>query len=268
MSQSNEWEVLGSGPEIYATVFGPAMMGVWPPQVLALATPQPGDRILDVACGTGVLTRPLAHALGPQGRIIGLDISSEMLDVARRTTVTPAGAAPIEWREGDACVLPFAEASFERVFCAFGLMFFADRIAALREMHRVLIPTGQVTLTVWGAMSQCPGQTAISRSWERHFGADNAALFYRQHALGDPETVRALFHEAGFREVSVTTALGAVRLPSPEHLVRSYWAMTGIQTDDRTRHLVIEEVSAALQPYVGAGGLVYPIEAALASARK
>lgn len=268
MSESNEWQVHGSGPEIYARVFGPAMMGQWPSQVIALANPRPGEHVLDVACGTGLLTRPAAVTVGPQGRVIGLDVNPEMLDVARSTTSAPASAAPIEWREGNANDLPFAQEIFDSVFCTFGLMYFPDRVAAVKEMHRVLKPMGSMALTVWGAMSQCPGQTALARSWERHFGADSASLFYTQHSLSDPEAVRALVHEAGFRNVSVSTTMGVVRLPSPEHLVRSYGALTDIQTDESTRQLVIEEVNAALQAYVDPEGLAYPIEAILASAQK
>ena len=125
-----------------------------------------------------------------------------------------------------------------------------------------------MALAVWGAMNQCPGQTAMKESWERHFGADEAAGFVRQHILGDPEIVHGLIHEAGYNLVSVLPTVGAVRFLSPAHLVRSYGALIGKQVDAQTRASLIEEVSAALQPYVGEDGLVYPIEAILASARK
>jgi len=268
MSESNDWQVPGSGAEIYETVFVPAMMGEWAPKGMALANPQPGERIVDIACGTGVLTRLVAKSIGPNGRLVGIDLSPEMLAVARKITLNPSSAAPIEWREGNASAIPFENETFDVIFCEFGLMFFPDRVAALKEMRRVLMPNGRLAVLVWGSISKCPGQTAMKESWERHFGADTAGLFYRQHALGDPETVLSLVHGAGFRDASVQTAMGVVRLLSPEHLVRSYGAMAGIQADEKTRTNVIDEVSAALQSYVGAEGLVYPIEAILASARK
>jgi ubiquinone/menaquinone biosynthesis C-methylase UbiE len=267
MSTSNDWQVLGSGPEIYETVFVPAMMGQWAPRVIALANPQPGERVLDVACGTGALTRVVAQSVGPNGRVVGLDLSPEMLAEARKITFDASSVAPIEWREGDASATPFDSETFDIVFCNFGLMFFPDRVIALKEIRRVLKKDGRLALAVWGSIAKCPGQMAMKESWERHF-TDDAGLFAAQHSLSDPETVLSLVHDAGFRDASVQTAMGVVRLPSPGHLARSYGAMAGIQADENTRTKAIEEVSVALQSYVGAEGLEYPIEAILASARK
>lgn len=268
MNESSDWQISGSWVEIYEHIFVPAMVEEWPPRVVALTGIQAGDHVLDVACGTGVLTRYVAKLVGVNGRVVGLDVSSDMLSVARTISLDSSAAGSIEWREGDVCAIPFADETFDVVFCTFALMFFPDRVAALQEMRRVLKPGGRMALAVWGAMQKCPGQTAIKESWERHFGVDEAAGFVRQHVLGDPESVRPLIHEAGYDQVSVQPTMGAVRFPSPEHLVRSYGALIGKQTDAQTRASLIAEVSAALQPYVGADGLVYPIEAILASARK
>jgi len=267
MTETNDWQVSGSGPEIYETVFVPAMMGEWAQRVMALANPQPGERVLDVACGTGALTRVVAQSVGPDGRVVGLDLSPEMLAEARKFQLDPSSAAPIEWREGDVNAIPFENESFDIVFCNFGLMFFPDRVAALKEMHRVLKPEGRLALAVWGSISKCPGQMSMKQSWERHF-TDEAGLFDAQHSLGNPEIVLSLVQDAGFRNVSVQPVMGVVRLPSPEQLARSYGAMAGIQADEKTRTEIIDEISAALQSYVGAEGLEYPIEAILASARK
>jgi ubiquinone/menaquinone biosynthesis C-methylase UbiE len=128
VSTSNDWQVPGSGAEIYETVFVPAMMREWAPRVIALANPQPGESILDVACGTGALTRMVAKSIGPNGRVVGLDLSPEMLAVARKITLDPSSAAPIKWREGDVNTIPFENETFDIVFCNFGLMFFPDRV--------------------------------------------------------------------------------------------------------------------------------------------
>jgi ubiquinone/menaquinone biosynthesis C-methylase UbiE len=267
VSETNDWQVPGSGPEIYETVFVPAMMGEWAPRVMALAEPQPGERVLDVACGTGALTRVVAQSIGPNGRVVGLDLSAEMLSKARTNKLDPSSAVPIEWREGDVSAIPFENETFDIVFCNFGLMFFPDRVAALKEMRRVLRPDGRLALAVWGSIAKCPGQTAMKQSWKRHF-PDSAKLFDAQHSLGDPQTVLSLIEDAGFKEISVQPVMGVVRLPSPEHLARSYGAMADIRADEKTRTEVIDEVSAALQSYVGVEGLEYPIEAILASASK
>jgi SAM-dependent methyltransferase len=266
VSTSSDWQVPGSAAEIYERVMVPAVIEEWVSRGMALANPQPGEHILDVACGTGVLTRRVALSIGPNGRVVGLDVSPEMLGVARKVTLIPSSAAPIEWREGNASALPFEDESFDVVFCEFGLMFFPDRVAALKEMRRVLVPNGRLAVSVWGAMSKCPGHMAVKEGWERHFG--DAHFAEAAFSLGDPATVLSLVHEAGFRDVSVQTPMGVVRFSSPEQLVRSYGASGNIQTDEKTRATVIAEVSIALQSYVGAQGLVYPIEAILTSARK
>ena len=255
MNRSGSWEVPGSWGEIYQSVFVPAMMGEWPPQVIALTVPQPGEHVLDIACGTGALTRCVANSLGPLGRVVGLDLSPDMLAVAR--TIAPPGrqSAPIEWQEGDAYALPFEDETFDVAYCAFGLMFFLDRVAALKEMWRVLKQDGRLALSVWGAIGRCPGQLAIHASWERHFGADEAAGYLQQHVLGDQDVVvYSIVHAAGFDEISVQLRTGVVRWQSPEQLVRSYGALTGKSTDEATRNALIDEVSSALQPYVTSDG--------------
>ena len=239
------------------------MLGPWALRGLSIANPQPGEQVLDVACGTGALTRLLAKAVGPEGRLVGLDLSPDMLAVARRIPLNQ-----IEWREGSADAMPFVDGSFDVVCCAFGLMFFPDQPAALREMRRVLKPGGRLLAMVWGPIHKCPGQMATQKSWQRYFDPDYSSLFALQHSLGDTSTVRSLIHGAGFTDVSVEAEMGEVHLPAAEDLPRGYGAMAAIPTDQTTRAAAVTEVTALLQSYVGARGLVYPIEAILASARK
>lgn len=268
MNTSNDWQVDGSWVEIYETIFVPAMVEEWVAKVIALAKPQPGEHILDIACGTGALTRGVANSIGPDGRVIGLDLSPDMLEFARKFPLNQAGPVSIEWREGDANALPFEDETFEVVFCQIGLMFFPDQVMALREMRRVLKPAGRLGVMVWGSILECPGQTAIKASWERYLGHEMGSRIARQHSLGSPKTIQSLLEKAGFVDISVQAMMGTVRLPSPAHLARGYGALAGIQVDETTRARIIQEVSDALQPYVGADGLAYPIEAILAAARK
>jgi SAM-dependent methyltransferase len=268
MSFSNVWQIPGSGAEINENVFAPAMMAEWAPKAMALIHPQLGQCFLDVACVTGVFTHLVKRSLGSDGRVVGLDLNPDMLAVAQNLTKDSSTATPIEWRLGDACTIPLENESFDIVFCEFGLMSIPDRVAALKEMHRVLMPGGRLTISVWGSISKCPGQMAIKESFEHHFGIENSALFYRQHVLGNAELVQSLVDEAGFKDVSVQTAMGVVRFPSPEHLVRYYGALAGIPTDENTSKMVIDEVSQTLHSFVGAQGLEYPIEAILGFTRK
>jgi SAM-dependent methyltransferase len=263
MSESSDWGIPGTGPEIYERVFVPAMLGPWALRGLSIANPQPGEHVLDVACGTGALTRLMAAAVGPQGRVFGLDLSPDMLAVARGLPLEQ-----IEWRDGSADDLPFEADSFDAVCCAFGLMFFPEQTAAMREMRRVLKPGGRLMVAVWGSILKCPGQMAMQKSWQRHFDVDHSSLFGIQHSLGDASAVRLLAQDVGFRDVSVEAEMGEVHLPAAEDLPRGYGAMAAIPTDESTRTAAINDVTAALVSYVGPRGLVYPIEAIITSARK
>ena len=235
----------------------------WSLRGLSIANPQPGEQVLDVACGTGALTRLLAEAVGPQEHVVGLDRSPDMLGVAREIPLQQ-----IDWREGSADALPFEDESFDVVCCAFGLMFFPDQPAALREMRRVLRPGGRLMVMVWGSILKCPGQLSMQKSWQHHFEDDYSSLFALQHSLGDASTVRSLVQDAGFNDASVLAAMGEVRFSSAEDLPRGYGAMAGLEADESIRSAAIGEVTASLESYVGARGLVYPIEAILASAKK
>jgi ubiquinone/menaquinone biosynthesis C-methylase UbiE len=229
---------------------------------------QPGERVLDVACGTGVLTRLAAETVGVNGQVVGLDINADTLAMARTIPVGSTSAAPIDWREGSASVLPFDTGSFDVVFCELGLMFFPDRAAALQEMSRVLAPDGRVAIMVWGSILNSPGQKAIKEAWASHFGADRAELFKWQHSLGDAETMLSLLNEAGFRSACAEAVMGLMRFPSAEDLVHSYGAMTRVQADEKMREQIINEVGLALQSYDAAKDGGYPIEGILASGRK
>lgn len=268
MNALTGWQIDGSWVEIYETIFIPAMVGEWVPKVIALAKPVPGERILDIACGTGALTRGVAHSIGPHGQVIGLDINPDMLEFARKFPLNQSELASIEWREGDAQALPFQDETFDVVFCQIGLMFFPDQVMALREMRRVLKPAGRLGIMVWGSISQCPGQLAMKMCWDRYLGQEMGARITRQHSLGSSETIQSLLEEAGFTDYSVQAMMGNVRFPSAAHLMRSYGALVGMEVDEQTRANMIQEASDMLQPHVGADGLVYPIEAVLASARK
>src|SRR5262245_28184379 len=141
----------------YQDMLVPALMQEWAPRVAAAAGIRPGDRVLDVACGTGVLTAEAARRAGPSGAVIGLDLSDEMLAVAARLHPT------LRWQQGSGHALPFPDRSFDAVVSQFGLMFFPDPVAGLREMRRVLVPVGRLGVAVWGSLADTPAYAAEVR---------------------------------------------------------------------------------------------------------
>ena len=136
-ARGDRWQPSGNAAEIYEKHLVPAIFAYWPPALLSLVSPKPGERVLDIACGTGTVARLAAERVGPKGRVVGLDISAGMLTVARSI---PSPAGQIEWKEADAQLTPFPDGSFDVVTCQLGLQFIPDRAKALREMRRVLIP--------------------------------------------------------------------------------------------------------------------------------
>ena len=271
MSQQMDWTGYdGSAAEIYERHMVPAIFGPWAEDLLALASPKPGDRVLDVACGTGVVARLAAPRVDPNGTVVGFDLNPGMLAVAR--ALPPPQGASIEWREGNVSAIPFPDATFDLALCQQGLQFFPDRPAALREMRRVLVSRGRLTLSVWRPMQFSPGFSALATALGRHIAPEAAAIMQGPFALGSAEDLRTLITGAGFGEVVVRPAAKSLRFPSPEEFVRRYVAATPLaavaaKASDDARAALITEVSAALKSSVDHQGLAFPIEAHLVLAR-
>lgn len=271
MSQQMDWTAYGgSAAEIYEHHMVPAIFGPWAEDLLALATPQPGERVLDVACGTGVVARLVAQRVGPSGTVVGFDLNPGMLTMAR--TLPPPQGAPIEWREGNVSAIPLPDATFDLVLCQQGLQFFPDRPAALREMRRMLGPTGRIALSVWRPMHHSPGFAALATALGRIIAPEAAAIMQGPFALGSADDLRTLITGAGFRDVVLQPSTKVLRFPSPEEFVGRYVAATPLaalvaKASDDARAALITEVSAALKSSVDHQGLTFPIEAHLVLAR-
>jgi SAM-dependent methyltransferase len=263
---TNDWDIPGRGVEIYQKIFVPAAVEEWVPRVLELAKPKSGEKVLDLACGTGVLTRAAAMAIGQKGSVIGLDLSPDMLSLARSQS---NGQFPtIEWREGNVQDLPFENQVFDIVFCELGFMFFPDRAAALREIWRVLKPGGRLGIMVWGALEHCPGQVAILQAWTKLVSAEQNANLDPMHSMGDPTILQSLLDTTGFKEIDVQAKTGSMRWPSAEFLARFYGAIGGVSAEEPLRTAIIRDVESAMEAYIRPEGLIYPMEAVLARAVK
>jgi len=150
MADQGQWQIAGNSSETYQHALVPAVFAPWAPLVVALADPRPGDRVLDIACGTGVVTRLAAQQVGRTGKVTGLDLNPGMLAFAASLTPSdPPTNAPITWREASATNMPLPDAAYDIAYCQLGLQFFPDRPAAMREMYRVLVPGGRLGLMVW-----------------------------------------------------------------------------------------------------------------------
>jgi ubiquinone/menaquinone biosynthesis C-methylase UbiE len=194
MSQHEHWQLDGSAPELYERYLVPAITSVWAVDLVERARPKPAEAVLDIACGTGVVARLAAERV-KTGRIVGLDFNAGMLAVARSR---PNAGAPIEWFEGSAIELPFSDASFDLVLCQLGLQFFPDRPLALREMKRVLSPSGRVALSVYGPIEHTPAAYAFVQALDRHLGPQASKIKRAEHIFSETDEVGTLAIEQGF----------------------------------------------------------------------
>lgn len=270
MSQSDRWQLVGNAPEVYETELVPAIFEPWATLLVAKAALREGERVLDVACGTGVVTRLVPPQVGITGQVIGLDLNPGMLNRARLSP--PPDGPAVEWREGDAGALPFGVATFDVVFSQLGFQYFPDRHQAAREMYRVLKPEGRLIVMVWRGLAHSPGFAALAAALERHVSSSAAAVMRAPFVFGDStDELRALLAQAGFRRILVSADVRMVRFPSPGAFVQYQVAGSPLTThvaevSDADRDEMIREVSTAMQPYVNDEGLAFPVEGHIALA--
>lgn len=252
--KENEPRLSSRSPaEVYEELFVPALFRQWGDRVADAARIEPGQRVLDVACGTGVLACAAAERAGPRGSVVGLDPNAGMLAVARTKSHR------IEWREGRAESLPFEDDSFDAVVSQFGLMFFEDRIAALREMMRVLRPGGRLAVAVCDAVERSPGYGALAALLQRLFGAAVANAFRAAFVLGDTQRLLSLCKDAGVAGSMVTRHDGTVRFASISSMISAeracVWTLGGMLDDEQFARL-LAEAERELRPFVVADGSV------------
>jgi len=223
-------QVSRSAADVYQEFFVPALFGQWAGPVCDAARIVPGENILDVACGTGVVTVEAERRVGPTGKVTGLDINPGMLDAARRKS------SAIIWREANVQDIPFPDGSFDAVTCQFGLMFFDDRAAALAEMWRVLAPNGRLALAIWDKLENTPGYAAVVELLERLFEPAIATGMRAPFVLGDVKELTAIFAAAGVPNPRVETLDGTARFSSIEAWVHTDikgWTLADLIDDDQ-----------------------------------
>jgi SAM-dependent methyltransferase len=249
--------------EVYEASFVPALFEAWAPRVAAAAGVGPGHRVLDVACGTGVLAREVARRVAPSGSVVGLDLNAGMLAVARDRS------PDIAWRLGAAEALPFEDATFDVAVSQFGLMFFQDRTRALRDLRRVLRPGGRLAVAVWDALDRSPGYAAAVALLQDLFGPGAADALRAPFCLGDPAALSALFAGAGITGAEIRTHAGTARFPSIEAWMFAEirgWTLTEA-IDDAAFTRLVREAERALQRFIVAGGAVaFPAPAHIVTA--
>lgn len=261
--EGQQFQLGGSGPEAYERYLVPIIFDPWARHLVDLVAPKQGERVLDVACGTGVVARCAATHVGDEGTVVGLDANEGMLQVARATS---SGIRPgIEWRIGSATDMPLPDGSFEVVCCQQGLQFFGDRSAALREMPRGLVPAGRLALAVWRPIEFSPGFVSLTEALGRHAGADTAAMMQAPFSGGNAEELRAVVAGAGFEDVRIRIGVGSIRFPSPGEFLRQEAASSPLAEpvgalSPEVREALIRDLAESLQCCTDDDGVVFPMQ--------
>jgi len=267
MVQQASWQQFaGSIAENYQRYLVPTIFAPWAGDLVGLGAPQPGERVLDVACGPGVVARLAARRAGA-GQVTGLDINPGMVEVARSLP----SELPISWQEGSVVQMPFPDEGFDLVLCQQGVQFFPDRAAGLQEMRRVLAPGGRMVVAVWGPIEQSPGFAVLAAALERHVSPAAAAAARSPFSLADTQELHDLLTGAALENVAVHSRRKMLRFPQPAEFVAQYvWgspiaAALG-DPDPSVLEPVAREVAEALASYVSDQVLSFPIENHLAHA--
>jgi ubiquinone/menaquinone biosynthesis C-methylase UbiE len=230
--------------EAYESYMVPVLFGPWASDLVEAATPRAGERILDLACGTGVVAREAARRLGPVASVTGFDASPSMLAVARSAAAREN--RKIEWREGRAEALPFPDGAFDLVLCQFGLMFFSDPSAALDESHRVLESGGRLALAIWQGLERHPFYRTLHEVIQRRAGVSALQQIFSWSDTG--ELSRAI-EGAGFRSIDIEPLSKTARFPNPDgflagEIAVDTAAIPAMQSlDDRARERIVAAIS-------------------------
>ena len=237
-------------------------------RLLALARIEAGERVLDVACGTGLVTLPVARAVGAAGRVMGVDLSEKM--VAEAWSAAGAqGLANVEFARMDAEELDLPDESFEVALSALGILYCPDPLRALQEMRRVLVPGGRVAIAVWGERRRC-GWAEIFPIVESRVESDVCPLFFQ---LGTGDALRMTMEAAGFGEIEVERIATRLRYASADEALAAAFAggpvaLAYSRFDEPTRASAHGDYLASIAPFADGGGYLIPGEFVVARGRR
>lgn len=210
-----------SVPKAYDELLVPRLFEPWAKLLLDEAG-QLGECVLDIATGPGTVARLAAMRLGPQGHVVATDIAQPMLDIAKGKT-QPTTSAPIEYLQSPAAPLAAATGAFDAVLCQQGLQFFPDRGAALREMRRVLKPSGRAAIAVWAELERNQVYAAFHAALHATTPSELAELITAPFSWPSGAALKAAAEDAGFRQVRlITRSLPMVLEGGLEQAVRAF----------------------------------------------
>ena len=268
MSKQEQWQLTAQAAQLYERYTARYILGPWVPLLADAAGLAEGERVLDVACGTGIVTRYAAQRIGHTGRVVGIDLNANMIAVAR-SLPAPTGAK-VAWLEGSALDLPLKHSSFDVVLCQQGLQYFPDKLVALQEMRRVLVHGGRLALCIWSGKG--PYNCAVGEALARFISDEAAARFGAARQVPANDELRRLATEAGFSDVEIRVNRINIHLPRLDRFALDHLAATPVASevaaaDIEARKKLGASIMNALQHYADGDGVTYPEETYVLTAR-
>jgi SAM-dependent methyltransferase len=266
MDQNTPKELVEAGRG-YESLFVPALFAQWTKHLIEAAGIREGSHVLDIACGTGVLTRHALLTTGPSGRVIGVDPAPGMLAAAKE--IEPG----IDWILCGAESIELDDEVVDSVISQFGMMFFQDRAKSAKEMLRVLKPGGSLAIAVWNLVEQNPAYADIVSVLQEQVGTAAADALRLPYSLGNANDVTAVLDDNGFSSISVETKIETARFPSSRHMVeaelRGWLPLFDIFLDETKINDVLIESDRTLSKYSESSGeAVFPTSAHVITARR
>ncbi len=261
------FQLRGSGPEAYERYMVPIHCLTLAEDLIERVKLQPRERVLDIACGTGIVSRYAALRVGTLGHVTGVELNPAMLEVARKVA---AYFDQIEFLEGSALELPVPDAHFDVALCQQAIMFFPDRERAVREMHRVLKPGGRVGLNVFRTPEFVPSFAYLIEALAKHASPTAAEYMRAPFVMESVDQMRSLFEQAGFADIEVVIRVDTLRYPSVEHLVR-YETLNISEPEIHTPQVqdaLMREMVTLAKANVDDHGVVFPVQQFVVVAKK
>jgi ubiquinone/menaquinone biosynthesis C-methylase UbiE len=261
------FQLEGSGPEAYERYMVPIHCLTRAGDLIDRVGLELREQVLDVACGTGLVSRYAARRVGCYGNVTGVELNPAMLHVAREAAKY---FEQIEFLEGSALDLPVSDSQFDVVLCQQALMFFSDREAAMREMYRALKPGGRLGLNVWRTPEFNPAFNHLITALEKHAGPEAAQFMRTPFVMESVADMRSLFEQAGFSDIRVVIRIDTLRYPSVEHLVR-YETLNIADPEIHTeaaQQALTREMNTLVKANVDDHGVVFPVQDFVVVARR
>ena len=268
---SKHWQLDLDAAKRYQEIPVPTILGPVAHALVDKVKISSGATVLDVGCGTGAATRYVAKFVGSNGSVAGVDINAGMIEVAK--SLSENAGTPIDWYENSAFELPFEENSFDVALSAQTIQFLDDRVAALKEMQRVLRPRGRLAISVWCEVGLNPYFDALIKAVTNHLGAETAAGLGAAFTLSKPSEIEELLVEAGLQKIEVEICELSLKMPeirifAAQHISATPMSASYFASSESTQKDLVEEVASHLATYQTETGAMVPFRILVAKAKK